>query len=91
MYDLKELGILANALTIREIPFALTKCNDGWSIVGKEWDVAINIMTIGSADGFLELYVWGEQYDPETSGIYGGLLGADVIAKLQKKGLIPKD
>lgn len=89
MYDMKELALLAAALTMRNVPFTFKKCNDGWSIVGDNWDVALNCLTMGAREGLLELLVWERWRDPE--GAIGYLTASETIERLQKIGLIPQD
>ena len=90
MYDLKELGLLASALVVRKIPFTFEKCLDGWRIIEKQWGVAINYMTMGSADGLLELEIWNESVWNESDGIYGCKTASEIIEILENKGLFIK-
>lgn len=91
MYDLKELGLLAAALTVREIPFRSKEIVDGWGLVGENWDAIINNMTMGATDGLIEVVLldeWKTSVD-YNAGTYGFLTASEALELLENKGLIP--
>lgn len=92
-YDVRELSLLASALVMRNIPFTSKKTNDGWGIIGENWDVAINMMTMGAADGLIEVLLWDEWRTSTdyNAGAYGYLTASEALELLENKGLIPKD
>ena len=91
MYDLKELGLLAAALTIRKVPFTFKECNDGWMILGSKWDVAINSMTMGGASGLLEILNWEKWRCNDEDAAVGFFTASECIEYLQNVGLIPRE
>lgn len=92
MYDVKELSLLASALVMRNIPFLFKKANDGLAIVGENWDAAINTLTLGAADGLIEVLLWDEWRTSTdyNAGAYGFLTASEALELLENKGLIPK-
>ena len=92
-YDVRELSLLASALVMRNIPFTFKKTNDGWGVVGENWDVVINMMTMGAADGLIEALLWDEWRTSTdyNAGVYGFLTASEALELLENKGLIPKD
>ena len=93
MFDMKEMGLLASALVMRNVSFKFKDCNDGWCILGNEWDVAINTLTMGAVDGLLELLdyeEWRNTKNVDDTGAYGYLTASEALELLEEKGLIPK-
>jgi hypothetical protein len=55
--------------------------------------VAINTLTMGAADGLIEVMLldeWAASID-DNAGAYGYLTASEALELLENKGLIPKD